>query len=241
MIAINNETSIGQIVSNIPLAAQVFYKHGIDFCCGGKISLGKVCSEKSIEIEKVIDQIHSLKKIESDEPDVQKKSLQEIISYILKEFHDTWRDELPALEHLMNKVCKVHGNTHQELHNLKNEFNILVEDISLHLQKEEKILFPYIIDIEKCYEKQIAYGQSHCGSVQNPIRQMEYEHDTAGSVLKKMNDITNGYTLPQGACNSYRSLFAGLQKMEYNLFIHIHTENNILHPRAIELEKKLSQ
>ncbi|MEK7723206.1 MAG: hemerythrin domain-containing protein, partial [Acidobacteriota bacterium] len=126
-----------------------------------------------------------------------------------------------------------------ELLELEKVFNELCDDLGPHLLKEEQVLFPYIEKLERAITKSISVPFSCFGTVNNPIRMMMMEHDTAGDLLKKMREITNDYTLPEGACMSYTALLNRLEAFEKDLHQHIHLENNLLFPKAIELEEKV--
>jgi regulator of cell morphogenesis and NO signaling len=125
------------------------------------------------------------------------------------------------------------------LQGVQRLFSSLDEELSSHLMKEERILFPYIVAIEKAVHKGMAPPLSSCGSVGNLIRQMEHEHENAGGVLEKLRQATGDYTLPPNACPTFAALYEGLQRLEADLHQHIHLENNILFPRSLELELQL--
>lgn len=230
-----NKTVANYVTEN-PLTARIFHEKGIDFCCGGKVSLDSVCKEKNLNYEDILLELKEVK-ISSEEFVVtEDTTATEVVNYILKRYHDVLKQELPTLTFLMDKVSRVHGNAHPFLLTLRNSYMDLVSDLEMHMQKEEQMLFPLILSLDEAAKQGQKAPDSHCGSVNNPIQQMEYEHDTVGDILKKMRADANNYTLPENACNSFRGLFAGLEKMEQDLHLHIHTENNILHPMAQKLE-----
>jgi regulator of cell morphogenesis and NO signaling len=147
------------------------------------------------------------------------------------------REQLPRLQDLLAKVLKAHGPKHGTMLNpLQGTYNSLRQEIEQHLMKEEQVLFPYIRQIDEAASRGKPAPEMHCGSVQNPIRQMEHEHDNAGNALSRMRQLTDNYTLPGDACNTFRALYDGLQALEDDLHQHIHLENNILFPKAIKLE-----
>ena len=166
-------------------------------------------------------------------------TLSDLINYILEKHHTFTRDEIFNLTSLMAKVANRHGQNHFELFALEKVFNELCNDLDSHLLKEEQVLFPYIEQLEKSLKNQTAIPFSCFGTVQNPVRMMMIEHDTAGDLLRKMREISNDYILPEGACPSYTALFNRLEAFERDLHQHIHLENNLLFPKAIELEEKV--
>jgi regulator of cell morphogenesis and NO signaling len=166
------------------------------------------------------------------EPDYQACTLTEIIGHLLRHHHPYTLSALENLAPLLNIVVSVHADKHPELHDLYKLFNKLRDDMSSHLAKEENILFPYVLSLET--DSPLT---SHFGSVANPVRIMVSEHAHESLVLKRIRGVTDGFTPPAGACASYTSLYAGLQELVKDIFIHIDLENNILFPKAIATEK----
>jgi regulator of cell morphogenesis and NO signaling len=149
------------------------------------------------------------------------------------------KEQLPRLSTMLGKVKKAHGDKHGEmLTELEAVYGSLREEIEMHLMKEEEILFPYIHQIEAYATKQGPKPQVHCGTIVNPITQMEHEHENAGRALEQMRKLTNNYTLPDDGCTTFAALYEGLAAMEDDLHEHIHLENSILFPKAIDLETK---
>ena len=220
MITLTEEKTIGEIAAELPAAARVFEKYGIDYCCGGKVALGAACGERGIVLGQLVQELdRAAAPSTGAERDWQTAPLNELIDHILARHHAYLKAELPRLARLIEKVTKAHGAKHSDsLVPLGETFNALRQELDAHLMKEEVVLFPMI-------------RAGHPG-VGNPIRVMEHEHDSAGRALEHMRGVTANYTLPEDACNSYRALFDGLRELEADLHQHIHLENNILFPRA---------
>jgi regulator of cell morphogenesis and NO signaling len=229
--------TIGEIATANPATIKVFQKHGIDFCCGGKRPLGEVCSEQGLDFEKLQDELaNAVSPAAEPVRDWSAAPLSELIDHILGTHHAYLKEELPRLEQLVERVASKHGEHHGEsLSPLRAGYVALKEELDMHLQKEEMILFPYIRQAERSLATGEPLPHSCFGSVEGPIRMMEFEHDSAGEALRRMRDVTGNYNLPEDACNSYRGLFHGLQALEADLHLHIHKENNILFPRARKL------
>jgi regulator of cell morphogenesis and NO signaling len=172
---------------------------------------------------------------QSDEFDGSGATMTELIDHIVSSHHDYLRRELPRLAALARKVEGAHAPRHRELHELREVFDALREELTFHMLKEEKILFPVIKRLEAAAE----LPELHCGSVINPILVMEHEHADAGAALARLRAVTCGYTPPADACATYRALFEGLAELEVDLHRHIHEENNILFPRARAAEDAL--
>jgi regulator of cell morphogenesis and NO signaling len=158
------------------------------------------------------------------------------MNHIVATHHEFLKLEMPRLAQMAAKVRDAHGANHPEVITLQQVFLGLQDELSSHMMKEEMVLFPLIERMEAASRAGAGLPPAHCGSVNNPIRMMEYEHDNAGRALEQMRHVTNDYTPPADACNTFRALYHGLKEVEADLHQHIHLENNILHPRASRLE-----
>ena len=147
---------------------------------------------------------------------------------------------MPDLKFYAAKVRKVHGDHHPELVRINELVDATNAELSSHLVKEEKVLFPYIKELVAAKNNTQPLHAAHFGTVQNPINMMEVEHEAVGEYLAEIRTLSNNYTLPEDACASYSLLYRLLEEFEEDLHLHIHLENNILFPRALEIEKKLS-
>jgi regulator of cell morphogenesis and NO signaling len=230
--------TVGEIAAENPASVRVFQKYGIDFCCGGKLPLAEACGARGIEIGALSAELQQAASGSApDARDWMSATLAELIDHIVRTHHDYLKAELPRLDAMLAKVLAAHGERHGDsLVPLSHTFAALRAELESHLWKEERVLFPIVCNLEAA---RAAGGQApaaHCGSVNNPIRVMEHEHDSAGRALETMRRLTGNYTLPEGACNTYRALFSGLEELEADLHRHIHLENNILFPRAAQLE-----
>lgn len=229
------EVPIGQLVAEEPDRACVFEQFGLDYCCGGKMTLKEACAKKGVSIEEVLEKIYAAGQYPSGaESDWTKTSLKELIDHIVTRYHRPLSEELPRLSQLIEKVARVHGSNHPEMIQLANVFKQFRAELELHMQKEELILFPGIAGIEAGgSEKSFGCG----GGVEHPIQVMTMEHDDAGEALAKMRRLTNNYTPPADACNTFKVLLHSLAKLELDTHQHVHKENNILFPRTIEITK----
>jgi len=230
-----SEKTVRNLASTNPGAARIFESFGIDYCCGGERSLGQACSAAKVSVQEVVDALEKSRAEESDR-DWQEASLAELIAHIVQKHHTYVRNEIPRLIALIAKVAKVHGQNHTELEKLEASFKVLAEELALHLLKEERMLFPYIIQLESATTCGGRPAPASFGTVQNPVRMMIMEHDSAGDLLHKMREITNDYMAPEDGCTNYKMLYQALPEFEADLHQHIHLENDILFLRAIELE-----
>jgi len=232
-----SEKTIRDLASTNPGAARVFESFGIDYCCGGEKSLSQACSVAKVNVQEVIQALEQ-PPTQHDNCDWQATSLAELVKHIVEKHHAYVRTEIPRLIALLAKVVRVHGQNHSELQKVQSAFQALAEELTLHLLKEERMLFPYIVQLEGAAKSGGRPAPAMFGAVQNPVRMMMMEHDSAGELLRNMREATTGYTVPEDGCMSYRMLYRALPEFEADLHQHIHLENNILFPRAIELEER---
>ena len=232
-IDINN--TVGELVREVPSRARVFESMKIDYCCGGKIPLADACAKKKIDPSSVVDQLQKCdaKLGDDNSVDADAMSLTELADHIETTHHAYLREELPRLDFMTEKVARVHGDKEPRLLQTREAFVALKAELEPHMMKEEQILFPIIRQLEASTER----DGFHCGSISNPIRQMEHEHDQAGNALAILNDSTDGYTPPEWACNTYRAMLDSLAQLERDMHQHIHKENNVLFPKAIQIEQ----
>jgi regulator of cell morphogenesis and NO signaling len=240
-MACDLHTTVGELVRERPARARVFEQLQIDYCCGGAESLANACSKRGLEPQWVLDRIQ-----QSDTQaapagdnlvDAGSMSLTALADHIEQVHHAYLKAELPRLDAMTKKVLEVHGETNPRLADARQAFTELHQELSSHLMKEEQILFPMIRQLESATH----VPDFHCGSVAHPIRQMEYEHDSAGNALQVMRVATDGYQPPEWACNTYRAMLDGLKQLEWDLHQHIHKENNVLFPKAIRRETELAE
>lgn len=230
---------VKDLALEIPTATNIFEKFGIDYCCGGTKSLQDACASVGVatnEVVDMLDQASQLKNISQEFGDWRKQKLANLVNYILVTHHAYVKTEIPRLTTLLAKVVNKHGINHKELYKVEEKFTLLTQDLNAHMHKEEQVLFPYIISFEEAKEKNFPLPQSCFGKISNPIRVMFSEHDVAGEILRQIRVLTNDYTVPKDACTSFTLLYQGLEAFEKDLHKHVHLENNVLFPRAIELE-----
>lgn len=230
--------TVGQMVVERPQRSRVFDRLHIDYCCGGKRTLEEACAKRGLDLKAVIAELEAFDAEANTQPDAVRPAnltMTELADDIERTHHAYLREELPRLGDLVKKVSAVHGQAHPWLSGLTSVYAELVAELEPHMLKEEQILFPMIRELD-----QAATAPSfHCGSVGNPIRMMEMEHQNAGAALDRIREMTTDYEIPEGACNSFRAMLSGLEHLEADLHLHIHKENEILFPKASEMEAKL--
>lgn len=230
--------SVGTIVNDNYAAARIFKKYGIDFCCGGTATLADACRMANVEVDRVVAELNAMASdvvasaipFDSWDTDL-------LIDYVLKVHHRGIRRRGPELMSLIEKVALQHGDRHPELNDLVGHFRLSLDDLESHLQKEERVLFPYCYELFEAQSCGDGHSRMYCGTVANPIRQMLHEHHDEGTRYKFIRRMMNDFRVPDDACVSYRLMLSDLESFMDALFEHIHIENNILFPRFIELEK----
>lgn len=233
------ERTVRELALEYPSATRLFESLGIDYCCGGNRSLEEACAAKNLDSEQVLDsleQAESLARAGQTKREWQREPLCELIEHIKNTHHKYTREEIARLEPLFKKVCGVHGKNHPELLHIRETFAGLAEELTMHLMKEEMVLFPYVIRMEEARIQREPVVPAPFGTVKHPVAMMMQEHDGAGEALRAMREASSGYVAPEGTCVSYRTLYQALEELEADLHQHIHLENNILFPRAVELE-----
>jgi len=234
------EKKIGEMVAEDYRTAAVFKNHKIDFCCKGNRSLSEVCEEKNLDAAAIIEELNTVtKSAEKNTIDFNAWDLDLLTDYIEKKHHRYVEGSMPVLLQYLNKLCKVHGTQHPELFEINNEFNECAAALSAHMKKEELVLFPFIRKIVKANITQQPVAAPPYGTIQNPIHMMMNEHDTEGERFRKIAQLSNDYTPPADACGTYKVAFSLLKEFENDLHTHIHLENNILFPKAAQLETKI--
>ena len=236
--------TVGELAAENPAAARVFEKLGIDYCCSGSNTLEQACRAARLPLEQVRDSLEiALETARAMAPDRDWKiePLADLIAHIRSTHHQYTRAELARLGPLFDKVCSVHGKYHPELARMRATFGDLAQELATHMMKEEVVLFPYIVRMEEAILEKSPVLPPPFGSVRNPVAVMQQEHDGAGQALVEMRAASNGYLAPPDACASYRTLYQALAEFETDLHQHIHLENNILFPRAVEMERSLKE
>jgi regulator of cell morphogenesis and NO signaling len=230
------ETAVGDLVARRPSRSRVFEKLGIDYCCGGKRPLSEACAARGLDAETVLTTLLAAEEgTGSPEPSWSDASLAELADHIEQTHHAYLKRELPRLRAIIRKVATVHGGHHPWTIVLDDIYGRFAAEMEAHMMKEERVLFPMIRGLERGEPSPTA-GCGH--GVNNPIRVMEHEHDDAARSLARMRELSGGYTPPPDACNTFRAMLDGLRELEHDTHHHVHKENNILFPRAMELDRR---
>lgn len=238
MINAENMT-LAEIVTENIRSAIVFEEYGLDFCCKGKRPLSEACADKNIDLQKVLDDLNNLSGGNNGNQNHDDWQLNFMVDYIINNHHQYVRRMIPVISLHADKVASVHGPNHPETVKIADLFLAVREELEMHMMKEERILFPYIKELQEAKENNTEASQPPFGSIQNPIRMMEAEHESAGDAMYQIRELSNNFLAPEDACNTYKALYSELREFEEDLHKHIHLENNILFPKSIQMETKL--
>lgn len=239
----NKDTSLGEVVSNNFRTARILEHYGLDYCCGGDRTIAEACKDKDIPARQILSELRLAEGTEqSVDYQFSKKALEDIINHIVTHHHRYIKSSIPVITQRLRIVCDKHGKRHPHLADTLMLFLKLGDELTLHMMREEKILFPYIQKLAQAKRTNTKLMLPVVGSFESvmiPIEAMEREHVNAGSLTNEMRDLCNDYTPPKDACQTYRTSYMELAEFESDLHMHIHLENNILFPGAILLEGEL--
>jgi regulator of cell morphogenesis and NO signaling len=240
---INSSMTVREVAIEVPQSTRIFERLKIDYCCGGNRLMTEACNSAGLEINDVLGMLEAASQsvtFQDGAPDLQSVSLTDLIAHILDTHHVFTKQEMTRLQLLTKKVITAHVENHPELDKVGALFEALCADLKPHMFKEEQILFPYILALVRAADQNQPVPFVPFGTVNNPVRMMMVEHDKVGEILRELGAITSDYRTPPDGCLSYRTLYEALKAFENDLHQHIHLENNVLFPRAIELEARMT-
>src|SRR5690348_8639045 len=231
------ETRVKEIALANPEARRVLEDAHVDYCCGGSKSLHDACAGAGVSAEDVLERLReNSKSVNAGAANWTSAALSELTRHIRDTHHQYVRGAIPRIQELLNKVNAKHGANHAEIPAIRDLFTQVGREMIMHMQKEEQILFPYIDSVERAANGNGAVEPPFFQTVRNPIQMMMKEHDSAGDLVRQIREASGEYTPPANACTSFRALYQELKQFEGDLHEHVHLENNVLFPRAVEAE-----
>jgi regulator of cell morphogenesis and NO signaling len=231
-------TTLGEIVAADYRAGAIFERYGLDFCCRGTRSLKEACRDANVSVDELLVELDRLPHTPSPEtPSFNEWALPVLVDHIVATHHAYVRKALPQMLAHARRIAQVHGAKHQELPRVAQLVEEVANEMASHMMKEEHILFPYIVALADAKAEDRPAPIAPFGTVANPIHMMEMEHESAGSALFEIRELTDGYTVPPDACGTYAVCLKELEAFEQDLHLHVHLENNILFPKAAALER----
>ncbi|MEM0575448.1 iron-sulfur cluster repair di-iron protein [Flavobacterium polysaccharolyticum] len=236
---ITKEDNIGQLVADDYRMASVFQKHKIDFCCNGNRTIQEACIESDLNADNVVLDLDAILLDESNKNlDYDTWPIDFLAQYIEQKHHKYVETQIPILKGYLKKIISAHGNRHKELHDILELFESTASELALHMKKEELMLFPQVRKMVISHKESAEISEPPFGSFENPIGVMMKDHTDEGERFRQIRALSNDYTPPADGCNTYKVAFKLLEEFEKDLHLHIHLENNILFPKAIDLEKR---
>ncbi len=231
--------TLSEIVTRNFRAAEIFEKYNLDFCCGGNKPVAEACREKGIDSSTVMEDLQSIRNKDGRNEKYTDWSLDFLIDYIVNNHHAYVTRMIPILSAHTQKIASVHGSNHPELIKAADCFARVYKDLKQHMMKEEQILFPFVKQLVSIKASGKKAEAPYFGSVKNPIRMMEAEHQAAGDEMYEIRRLTENYFVPEDACNTYSVTMQELKEFEEDLHKHVYLENYILFPKSVELEQEL--
>jgi regulator of cell morphogenesis and NO signaling len=237
----NSETKVKDIAISNPAARQVLEDAGLDYCCGGGKSLHDACLHADVTTEEILERLRENgTNMRFDELNWTAAPLADLTLHIREKHHRYVREAITRVGNLLNKVKAKHEENHPEISEIQRLFTEVGKEMIMHMQKEEQILFPYIDALEKARKVNGTLEPPFFQTVRNPIHAMMKEHDAAGELVRQIRQASCEYVPPGDACTSYGALYQDLREFEADLHQHVHLENNILFPRAVEMENAVA-
>ncbi|MGB0035765.1 MAG: iron-sulfur cluster repair di-iron protein [Candidatus Acidiferrales bacterium] len=238
----SSETKVKDIALSNPGARQILEDAGVDYCCGGGKSLHDACMHADAPAEEILKRLReNSEQVSPVEAIWVSAPLADLTRHIREKHHRYVREAIARVRPLLEKVKAKHGENHPEIAVIQELFLEVGHEMIMHMQKEEQILFPYIDALEHSANGNGSLEPPFFQTVQNPIHAMMKEHDSAGDLVKRIRKASAEYTPPSDACTSYMALYQDLREFEADLHQHVHLENNILFPRAVEMEAAVVQ
>jgi len=196
------DKTVAEIVTENIKTADIFKKNGIDFCCGGNVKVQEICKKKGVDFSVIKEELKDINKESSNSHDFNSWDLDFLADYILNTHHKYVVEANDLIIQYSDKVASVHGHHYKEVVEINKLFHALANELKMHMHKEEMMLFPFIKQIAAAKKDGTTLPQSPFGTIQNPINMMEAEHDGAGDIIKRINELTNNFTPPAEACNT---------------------------------------
>ncbi len=237
MNTINSAITLASLVNEYPDLAGELERRGLDYCCGGQRTLLEACAAKGLDPASTTVELSQAASRTATAAEWASMEAAALVEHLVATHHAYLWAELPRLSALLAKIVSVHGERHPELVGVATCFESVRADLEPHLLKEERVLFPMIVELGGAS----IVPAFHCGTLRNPISMMLLEHDVVGDLLAELNRLTNGYHVPNDGCASYAACFDGLARLESDTHMHIHKENNLLFPMVVRMEQSFTE
>lgn len=230
---IDVSATLAELVTADPRRSRILDRLTLDYCCNGHRTLAEAVAEAGLGLQEVASSLDLPARNDGAREELPRE--QAALAHDIVDVHHAYMwEEMPALEALVEKVHRVHVALHPELADVRATYLEALAALDPHMTTEERVVFPAISRMER------TSSPNANGSLQDPIRQLRDEHEVVGRLFRRIRELTRGYEVPDGACGSYQMMLQRLEAMELDLHEHIHKENNVLFPRALELEERVT-
>jgi regulator of cell morphogenesis and NO signaling len=230
------EITIGAIVADDFRAATIFERHGIDFCCGGKIPLAEACKSKGIELDALKSELELLQHEPVDRSqNYSSWSLSFLADYIVNTHHVYLKENDDQIVAYARKIASVHGERHPEVIRIAVLFEKIATDMVAHLKEEEEVFFPALKRAEAARTSGNQPDARDRETIRDSLVRLHREHEEVGDAIHEIRRLANGFRIPEGVCNTFMLTYRKLDEFEEDLHKHVHLENNILFLNATQL------
>lgn len=237
MITIEESTTLADIVADNLAATRVLEKHHLNYLFGSRNTLTDACASQGLDWHEIRQDLQNIATVETMPLNLKALSITELCQHIMETHHQYVKESIPRLTQLIDKVCQVHGESNSQLAGVKRCFAGIAAEFMPHLMKEERILFPFCVELDQSLNQ----PEFHCGSVLGPIRVMESDHRQAEEALKELRQLCQDYLPPEWACQTYRNMLTELERFEADFHLHAYKENEWLFPKAVAREQELAE
>ena len=232
----SSETTVGALVADDFRTVRVFEKHGIDFCCGGRVSLAEICRENGLDLATLQQEIAEVKNTPVDRGhNYSAWALPFLADYIVNTHHIYLNENTAQIAAYTNKIAEVHGSHHPEVIEIASIFARIATDMAAHLREEEEVLFPAIKRIDAARRAGNTPEAADVATIRTTLVTLDHQHQEIGDAVHDIRRLAKGYAIPEDVCNTFAITYQKLQEFEDDLHKHVHLENNILFPKAGQL------
>jgi regulator of cell morphogenesis and NO signaling len=237
-IMLESKKTIGEIVAEDYRTAKVFERHGIDFCCGGKVALAATCLEKGIDYAMITGELEAVKsKPVEQSQNFTSWEVSFLIDYIINVHHTYIKENTGQIAAYAHKITEVHGAHHPEVIQIAAIFDKMAADLAAHLKEEENDFFPAIKRADTDRKTGGTPAAQDIETIKKSLVKLSREHEEIGDAVHKIRSLANGYAIPGDVCNTFMLTYQKLNEFEDDLHKHVHLENNILFLKAAQLWK----
>jgi regulator of cell morphogenesis and NO signaling len=239
---INRKSLVAEIVAKDYRTADVFRRHGIGYCCGGKWPMEMACEMRGIDAEKIQAELEAATRTihVSNQLDFADWSIVFLVDYLINVHHRYLKVSLPETQKLLSEFVSEHIKKYPHLEDLRKQFDLLVKQLLPSIQQEEEVIFPYIRQIAHAHQHKEPYAALLVRTLRKPVEETMFKgHEVVSDIILSIRKLTNTYTTPENVCVSHKVVIAKLKELDNDLMQHLFLEQSVLFPRAMAIEKEV--